>query len=110
MSLPFPLVKRILESKDLGGMNPVAPGSVEKIARSVIYEREQRRRKILKTSTVSYEDRLKKINDWEVVGWEEYVMKMNNDREEFIRLERNWRGIQSPAPSAARPRTKQTKK
>lgn len=110
VSLPFPLVKRILESKDLGGMNPVAPGSVEKIARSVIYEREQRRRKILKTSTVSYEDRLKKINDWEVVGWEEYVMKMNNDREEFIRLERNWRGIQSPAPSAARPRTKQTKK
>ncbi|KAI9793230.1 MAG: hypothetical protein M1816_000651 [Peltula sp. TS41687] len=114
VSLPFPWVKKILESKDLGGMNPLAPGARGKIARAVIHEREQRRRKVLRTSKVSYEERLHKMNEWEVVGWEEYVVKMHHDREVFIRLERNWRGIQghpsSSFSSSTRPRTKQTKK
>lgn len=97
LSLPFPPLQWILESKDLAGSDMATR---RKMAQSVVYEREQRRERVLKDSPVSYQDRIQNGDVWEAAGWEELVKV--EDREEGtreIRLERRWRGFQGPRPS-----------
>ena len=60
----------------------------------VVAERENRRRKVLKSRTVSNQERLFKQPLWEVVGFEEYV----DGTDEGWELGRSWKGFTLPGP------------
>ena len=60
----------------------------------VVAEREKRRRKVLKSKTVSNQERQIKQQTWNVVGWEEYAHKTDEGWE----LRKSWKGFNLPGP------------
>ena len=74
LSLPFHLLKYVLESRRFGNVDPWATASLrQKVLDSVVQERENRRVKVYNNLQVSNADRQKNYAAWQAVGWQEYV-------------------------------------
>ncbi|KAI9799619.1 MAG: hypothetical protein M1833_003934 [Piccolia ochrophora] len=103
LSLPFPLVQHILESPKLGIVhNGDSTGMRQRVARSVIAEREQRRRAILLDHKIRSKDRKAHAKDWENIGWQESVIttfggQANSDAGgDGVEIVRKFRGFINP--------------
>ncbi|KAI9839806.1 MAG: hypothetical protein M1837_002005 [Sclerophora amabilis] len=94
LSIPFSLLKYILESPRLGSASGSFPdGLRQEISCTVVGERERRRHDILRSRTVSNEERKARSVEWEAVGWEESVSSTDTTQQpSSIILERNWKG------------------
>lgn len=98
LSLPFPLLKYLLEHPMLS--NRLGPETVSSIMRQVVGEREVRRQRALKARTISnIEDRIERplIQN---LYWEEGVEQSTLHKAGF-RLARKRRGIDTPPSSGA---------
>jgi hypothetical protein len=94
LSVPFPLLKHILESTKLGGPDGWASATLrQKIARDVIDERERRRREIRGQTSMPREERSTNSKAWENVGWEESVVIEYSGQAGGVELKRRWRGF-----------------
>ncbi|KAI9805479.1 MAG: hypothetical protein M1825_000730 [Sarcosagium campestre] len=101
LSLPFELLKLILESLELGSaVGGVDARARERAARSIIAEREQRRRSVLQGPGVPYGERRAHASAWANVGWQESVTVAGcagtSAGLEALRVTRRWRGFRDP--------------
>jgi hypothetical protein len=72
LSLPFPLLKYVLESSRLGNVQGWATTALrQKVMHSVIEEREKRRKYARESRAVSNAERKANSKKWEAVGWQE---------------------------------------
>ena len=102
LSLPFPLLKHILESPQLGSAQGWASASLrQKTARAVIDNREKRRVRVLRSQSVSFAERAAHEHDWEPVGWKESVVVTYGGAADGVELTRRWRGFRDPQDSRA---------
>jgi hypothetical protein len=62
----------------------------------LVEEREQRRRKVLSSKTVSDQERLSQKQAWNIVGWEEYI-DINDDPVRQWEICQKWTGFTLPA-------------
>lgn len=85
LSLPFPLLKYILDRLDetmrSTNINPI------------VDERERRRRHAVKFESISWSQRQEAANDWTQAGWKEFVI-LENSRSY---LRRKWVGVRAPS-------------
>jgi hypothetical protein len=94
LSLPFPLLKHILESTRLGRLDGWASATLrQKVARDVVDERERRRREIHGRTNISKEERAANGKAWENVGWEESVVIEYSGQSSGVELKRRWKGF-----------------
>ncbi|KAH0548570.1 hypothetical protein GP486_007886 [Trichoglossum hirsutum] len=94
LSIPFPLLKHILESTKLGGLDGWASATLrQKVARDVIDERERRRREARGQTNISKEERSTNSKTWENVGWEESVVIEYSGQAGGVELKRRWKGF-----------------
>lgn len=90
LSLPFHLLKYVLESPRLGNVQGWATSALrQNTMYRVVGEREKRRLKAHSSVNVSNEERRHYSKTWEVVGWEERVTP-NEKNEEMLTLTRTW--------------------
>jgi hypothetical protein len=72
LNLPFPLLKRVLESSRLGNVHGWATTLLRtKVMHAVIEEREKRRNAVRGSRNVSDDERKANPKQWEAVGWQE---------------------------------------
>lgn len=89
LTLPFPLLKYVLESPRLGSVEGWASAKLrQKVMHTVVEEREKRRAKTFNSHNVTNEQRLAARKQWEVVGWQESVSSINGP--ETTILGRHW--------------------
>ncbi|KAI9766440.1 MAG: hypothetical protein M1840_006547 [Geoglossum simile] len=94
LSLPFPILKHILESTKLGRLDGWASATLrQKVARDVVDERERRRREIRGRTNISKEERAVNSKAWENVGWEESVVIEYSGQSSGVNLRRRWKGF-----------------
>jgi hypothetical protein len=90
INLPFPLLKYVLESSDLGNVQGWATTNLrQKVMHAVIEEREKRRHGAKISKTVSNAERAARSKEWEAVGWEETVSPAASPNE-ASKLVRTW--------------------
>lgn len=97
LSLPFPLLKCLLEHPALAGR--LGTDTVGSIMRQVVHERENRRRKTLKNRNSSRIDETADYQQVQNLYWEEVVEPSPLTRA-GLRLARRRRGIDTPPSSA----------
>ncbi|KAH0542819.1 hypothetical protein FGG08_002773 [Glutinoglossum americanum] len=94
LSLPFPLLKHILESTKLGTLDGWASATLrQKLARDVVDERERRRREIRGRANISKEERSTNSKAWENICWEESVVIEYSGQGSGVELRRRWKGL-----------------
>ncbi|KAI9823060.1 MAG: hypothetical protein M1832_002714 [Thelocarpon impressellum] len=94
LSLPFPLLKHVLEHARLGGgsRGRATRSARQKAARDVVDERERRRTLALRSAVLSARRHAEEAA-WEAVGWKEGVVSTYGGEEGGVELTRRWRGI-----------------
>lgn len=85
LSIPFPLLKHILDRLD--------EAIRSRIINPIVDERERRRRHAVKCESISWSQRQEAADDWAQAGWKEFV-GLENSR---LRLQRKWVGFQAPS-------------
>ncbi|KAL3424427.1 hypothetical protein PVAG01_03708 [Phlyctema vagabunda] len=99
LSLPFQLLKYVLESQHLGNVNAWATTALrQKVMHTVIEEREKRRQRVYGSSNVSTAERTANGKQWEVVGWQENVVPYVGG--EVPSLKRTWVDFTIPGRGA----------
>ncbi|KAM3421524.1 hypothetical protein BST61_g1913 [Cercospora zeina] len=97
LSLPFPLLKYLLEHPALAGR--LGADTVGSIMRQVVNEREVRRHKALKARALGRDDGAGETQQVQNLYWEEAVEPSHHTRAGF-RLSRRRRGIDTPSSSS----------
>lgn len=93
ISLPYDLLRYVLESPNLGNVQGWATtGLRHKVMSAVVEEREKRRIKALESPHVSNEERKSNGKDWEVVGWMEKVEQVSKlpSKDPVPAITRSW--------------------
>ncbi|KAI9673501.1 MAG: hypothetical protein M1817_002965 [Caeruleum heppii] len=98
LNLPFQLLKYIVEApRPTAADDGVADaGTLQKVTRMVVEERERQRKKLLRNASVSLGERATKAQEWEAVGWEESVVTTYGGGSNGVELSRRWRGWRNP--------------
>ncbi|GIZ38463.1 hypothetical protein CKM354_000188000 [Cercospora kikuchii] len=97
LSLPFPLLKYLLEHPALAGR--LGADTVGSIMRQVVNEREVRRHKALRARALGRDDGTSENQQVQNLYWEESVEPSHHTRAGF-RLSRRRRGIDTPTSSS----------